>query len=168
MKNSHRSDRQLAHKLGVAQPTVSRVRSRLEKEGYIMEYTMIPNLQKLGYHLIAFTLAKINAKALSDDVKKFGFPNIEEAHKKAPPEVVFFGTGIGEDYSVISVSHHRNYAEYCNFRDVLKKHPCVDQSSIMSFIEDLNADSCFRYLTFSTLAEHLLMKRVDGKKSSRE
>jgi DNA-binding Lrp family transcriptional regulator len=33
MKNARISDRELAKKIGVSQPTVSRIRSRLEKEG---------------------------------------------------------------------------------------------------------------------------------------
>jgi DNA-binding Lrp family transcriptional regulator len=43
MKNSRRSDRQLAKALGVSQPTVSRTLERLEKQGMIREYTVIPN-----------------------------------------------------------------------------------------------------------------------------
>mgnify|MGYP006271117405 CR=1 FL=1 len=37
MKNSRRSDRELAKVVGVSQPTVTRTRSRLEKEGIIKE-----------------------------------------------------------------------------------------------------------------------------------
>ncbi|MGD0160671.1 MAG: Lrp/AsnC family transcriptional regulator [Candidatus Bathyarchaeia archaeon] len=35
MKNSRRSDRQIAKELGVSQPTVSRTIARLEKEGIL-------------------------------------------------------------------------------------------------------------------------------------
>jgi len=34
--------------VSVFQPTVSRMVKRLEKEGYLREYTMIPDFQKLG------------------------------------------------------------------------------------------------------------------------
>ena len=53
MKNSHRSDRQIAQALGVSQPTVSRTIKKLEKEGIIKEYTMIPDFRRLGYQLMA-------------------------------------------------------------------------------------------------------------------
>jgi len=49
----------LARAVGVSQPTVSRMIKKLEKEGYIKEYTMVPDFQKLGYHLLALLLIKL-------------------------------------------------------------------------------------------------------------
>lgn len=43
MKNSKISDRELVDKIDSSQPTVNRHRKRLEKQGYIREYTMIPD-----------------------------------------------------------------------------------------------------------------------------
>ncbi|NIO38282.1 winged helix-turn-helix transcriptional regulator, partial [Candidatus Bathyarchaeota archaeon] len=40
LKNSKRSDRELAKILGVSQPTVTRTRNRLEKNGMIQDYTI--------------------------------------------------------------------------------------------------------------------------------
>jgi DNA-binding Lrp family transcriptional regulator len=70
MKNSRRSDRQLARAVGVSQPTVSRLIKKLEKQGYIREYTMIPDFAKLGYELMAITLAKMDAPPSAEIVKK--------------------------------------------------------------------------------------------------
>jgi DNA-binding Lrp family transcriptional regulator len=47
IKNSHRSDRELARAVGVSQPTLSRTRKKLEKQGMIKEYTIIPTIQGL-------------------------------------------------------------------------------------------------------------------------
>jgi len=55
MKNSCRSDRELAKAIGVSQPTVSRIKAKLKKEGYVSEYTIIPDFNKIGYHLFALT-----------------------------------------------------------------------------------------------------------------
>jgi DNA-binding Lrp family transcriptional regulator len=41
LNDSRRSDRDLARSLGTSQPTVTRTRIRLEKEGYLKEYTVI-------------------------------------------------------------------------------------------------------------------------------
>jgi Lrp/AsnC family transcriptional regulator for asnA, asnC and gidA len=48
MKNSRRSDRALAKVLKTSQPMVTRTRARLEREGYLREYTVIPDFHKLG------------------------------------------------------------------------------------------------------------------------
>ena len=47
MKNSRKSDRELAKILGISQPTVTRIRNKLEREGVIREYTAIPDFSKL-------------------------------------------------------------------------------------------------------------------------
>ena len=57
VKNSRRSDRELAKAIGISQPTVSRMRVRLEKEGLI-DYSAVPNLAKLGFEIIAVVLGK--------------------------------------------------------------------------------------------------------------
>ncbi len=59
MKNSRRSDRQIAKELGVSQPTVSRTIARLEKEGVLREYTAIPDFRRLGYNLVAITFGNV-------------------------------------------------------------------------------------------------------------
>jgi DNA-binding Lrp family transcriptional regulator len=56
IKNSKRSDRDLAKILGFSQPTVTRIRKALEKEA-IKQYTIIPNLPYLGFDIIALTFS---------------------------------------------------------------------------------------------------------------
>jgi DNA-binding Lrp family transcriptional regulator len=58
VRNSRKSDRELARIVGVSQPTVTRMRTRLEKEGIIREYTMLPDFTRLGYELLVFTFLK--------------------------------------------------------------------------------------------------------------
>ena len=48
MEDSRRSDRELARAVGVSQPTVSRMIRKLEKDGIIREYAVIPDFSKLG------------------------------------------------------------------------------------------------------------------------
>ena len=56
IKNSKRSDRDLAKTLGFSQLTVTRLRQTLEKEA-VKQYTLIPNLPYLDFDIIAFTFS---------------------------------------------------------------------------------------------------------------
>jgi len=55
MKNSRRSDRKIAKAIGSSQLTTTRFRTKLEKEGCIREYMMIPNFSKIGYDIMALS-----------------------------------------------------------------------------------------------------------------
>ncbi|MBE0519957.1 winged helix-turn-helix transcriptional regulator, partial [Candidatus Bathyarchaeota archaeon] len=55
MKNSKRSDRELAKVVKVSQPTITRMRKNLEKSEYVREYTIVPAVEKLGFELTALT-----------------------------------------------------------------------------------------------------------------
>jgi DNA-binding Lrp family transcriptional regulator len=74
MKNSRRSDRQLAKTTGLSQPTVSRAIKKLEEKGFIKEYAMIPDFSKLGFRVMAIIFTKLN-KQISPDA-------LEEIRKK--------------------------------------------------------------------------------------
>lgn len=66
LKNSKRSDRELAKILGVSQPTVTRMRGRLVKEGMIKEWTIIPDFVKIGYRIMAIITVQIAKKAAKE------------------------------------------------------------------------------------------------------
>jgi DNA-binding Lrp family transcriptional regulator len=68
MKDSKRSDRELAKIVKVSQPTVTRMRKILEEQGYIREYTVIPSLEKLGFEILALTFISAN---LTDDLREW-------------------------------------------------------------------------------------------------
>ena len=52
-----KSDREIAKTLGINNTTLSRRRRKLEQEGYVKEYTVIPDFHKLGLNVIVFTFA---------------------------------------------------------------------------------------------------------------
>ena len=66
IKNSRRSDRELAKAIGVSQPTVSRLIKKLEKQGVICMYSMIPDLSKLNFEILALTFAAWSSETLKD------------------------------------------------------------------------------------------------------
>ena len=114
LKNSKKSDRELGRVLGVSQPTVSRTRTKLERDRAIQEYTIIPDLTKLGFELMAITTGwfkvprdkKIMEKAVAY-MKKF--PNIILSSR---------AQGMGKDAVIISL--HKDFTDYENFMVTLK------------------------------------------------
>ncbi len=66
LKDSKRSDRELAKVLSVSQPTVTRRRNSLVKEGTIQEFTIIPDFAKLGFEIMAFSFYSWTPEANKD------------------------------------------------------------------------------------------------------
>jgi DNA-binding Lrp family transcriptional regulator len=128
MKNSRRSDREIAKSLRSSQPTVSRILKRLEKEGYIREFTAIPDFHKLGFEIAAITLIKL--KTLTEEgLKKAQEITVKDMKEKAPPdEIVLFCRGIGGGYSGAIISLHKSYSGYANLLNRTKEYPFVDTS----------------------------------------
>jgi len=113
IKNSKRSDRDLAKALGFSQPTVTRRRKVLEKEA-IKQYTIIPNLSYLGFDMVVFTFFRS---------KELVHPLWEKGKKWAAkqPNVVFVSTGQGMDADAIMVSVHKDYANFVKFYHVFRR-----------------------------------------------
>ena len=152
MKNSRRSDRELAKAIGVSQPTVSRLLSKLKEEGYVREYTVIPDFRKLGYEIAAFTFVKL--KQLTQDELEKARAKAREDMRQAPSEIVLFERGMGAQCDGVIVSFHKNYSSYLSLRDRTKEYSFLE--SCNSFLINLNDEIHYRQLTFSTLADHIL------------
>ena len=106
INGSRRSDRELAKLLGLSQPSISRKRSQLENKGFVEEYTIIPNLLKMGYEIVVFTFLD------------FLQPLTHEAYGKAKswaekhPCVIFWADGEGAGIGSVMVSVHKDYADF--------------------------------------------------------
>jgi DNA-binding Lrp family transcriptional regulator len=113
-RNSRKSDREMARKLGVSQPTVSRMRGKLESEGVIKEYTIIPDFAKLGFELVAISCVK--AKTRTDYV--------ERAQKwvKNYPNIVLMAKAEGSGKNAVMISLHRSYTDYSRFISETQMH----------------------------------------------
>lgn len=154
MKNSRRSDRELSKIIGVSQPTITRLRTKLEKEGSILEYTMTPNLTKLGYHLFALTFISLKSTLSPEEVEKVRKIGQEQA-QNAPPNIIVIERGMGLGFAGLIGSLHPNYASYAELIDEMKQSPYID-SKIESFIINLDEKVHLRHLSMRTLAEDLL------------
>ena len=56
-RNCRISDRMIARRLGVSQPTVTRRRASLEKEGYVT-YAGVPDFAKIGLTIMSFNFVR--------------------------------------------------------------------------------------------------------------
>jgi len=154
MKNSRRSDRELAQAIGVSQPTVSRTLKKLEKEGYIKEYTVIPDFHKLGYEIAALTFVKLK-KGLGEEEVEKARRIAEERLKGNSLEIIMVERGMGLGYDGVFISLHEDYTSYMKFKNMVSQDTHLEASGIESFLISLS-EAHFRPLTFETLAKHLL------------
>ena len=113
IKNSRRSDRELAKVLHVSQPTVTRRRALVEKE-LIDGYTAIPRWEKLGYELFAITFVKIRSVIASKE-------KYNETRKKGlewmtkQPCIIMSGACRGMEVDSFMISIHKSYKDYDEF-----------------------------------------------------
>jgi len=109
IKNSSRSDHEIAKVIGVSQPTVTRLRNQLEKEGTVREYTIIPDLTKMGYSIMAIFCIKYKAHK-KEQVKK-----MSKAAVIDQGSVLFASRAQGMGKNAISISLFKNYKEYADY-----------------------------------------------------
>lgn len=151
MKNSKRSDRQLAKILGSSQPTITRARVFLERE-LIDGYTAIPRWEKLGYTVLAITFVKSK--------QAFGMEErYEAAHKKGikwlmqHPNVIMGGgcRGMGMDGFFISV--HKSYSDFDKFMFDHKREMGEFVEDVQTAIVNLDGSAILKPLHLKYLAE---------------
>jgi len=109
LKDSKRSDRELAKVLGVSQPTVSRMRSRLVKEGVIRDFTAIPDFVKMGYEIMAISNIKTKALEVAELEEK------AERYWNRFPNVILVSRAEGMGKNGVLISLHSSYADYSDF-----------------------------------------------------
>jgi DNA-binding Lrp family transcriptional regulator len=151
--NSKISDRKLSKKLGVSQPTVTRRRAGLEQKR-LLNYTAIPKFEELGFGILAFSFLQYDA-----EVQKLAESNqldkkIEETVKENP-SIVFASSGQGLGAQGVSVSIHKDYADYVKFIRATKEAWGEWVSSINSFAVSLNSDNIIKPFTFGQLMKQL-------------
>lgn len=156
MKNARRSDRELAKLLGVSQPTVTRTRTKLEKEGYIQEYAAIPDFKRLGYELMSLIFVQVKQTLAREELEQARKITHEGLDKKAPSEIILFERGMGMGFSGVIISFHKDYTSYTSLVEKTREYPFLEQASTESFLIDLTDDIHYRALTLRTLAENIL------------
>jgi DNA-binding Lrp family transcriptional regulator len=170
MKNSRRSDRELAKALGISQPTVSRLISRLQKEGVIKEYTMVPDFCKLGFNLIAFIMFKLKPMSPEQFQEQRKAARELDSKEHRPYLLIMSGIGLGKD--LVFISFHKDYGDYAAYMSDMKEAASskmkayMNAESIESFLIDLNNQDHYQPLTLSKLATHIQTKENNKKQKS--
>ncbi|MCC6035048.1 MAG: Lrp/AsnC family transcriptional regulator [Desulfurococcaceae archaeon] len=116
-KNSKLSIREIS-KIVKKSPSLihSRIR-RLEKSGFIRNYTILVDYQKLGYDVYALTLLQVDGAHIVE---------VEEALSKEPNiKAVYDITG---EYDVAFISAFKSVSELDNFIKKLLKNPYIKRS----------------------------------------
>jgi len=154
LKDSHRSDRELARAIGVSQPTLSRTRGRLEKQRAIREYTIIPDYVQLGFTVMSITFTKMGAglsEQAMNDLKK----RARNTMSKHPSALILGNTGMGCNADYVAIAFHKDYSEYLEFMRDIKEFPNVNIDETRSFLINLLDKNQFQPLSFYHLAGYL-------------
>jgi len=151
MKNSKISDRKLAKKIGVSQPTVTRRRARLEKE-LIDGYTVIPKWVKMGYEILAFTFVKtIQTLGLRD--------KYEAAHERGRkwlmnhPNVIMSGGCRGMGVNGFMISVHKSYSDFDSFMAEHKRELGDMFTDVQAVLVNFGGSQILKPLHFKYLGE---------------
>jgi DNA-binding Lrp family transcriptional regulator len=129
MKNSKRSDRELAKVLEVSQPTITRLRKNLEKQEYIREYTVMPALEKLGFEIIALNFL---SAGITPEMREWISEN---------PKILFSSSGEGLNIkATLLVSIHKNFTDFSEFTHEIEDLFGSKIRSFESFLFSLKVD----------------------------
>jgi DNA-binding Lrp family transcriptional regulator len=154
MKNSRRSDRELAKAVGVSQPTISRTIKKLEKEGMIKEYTMIPDFKRLGYEIMGVSFIK-TGETLKKNEEVEMRKAVAELEKKQPHASLMAVNGSGIEKDRMFITFYKDYTAYADAMRLTKNLPYVYVGSLESFLVDLNDEDNYRLLTLEQVARHI-------------
>lgn len=149
LKDSKKSDRELAKVLGVSQPTVSRVRNKLRKEGLIREYTIVPDFAKLGYEIMAVTIAKAKTTLSPSEQEKAKKLVVEN------PQVIFAASAIGMGRNGVMISFHKSYSDFLNFMTNLESKSEGYMEDVDTMLVNLKSPMIVKPLSLAYLANDI-------------
>jgi DNA-binding Lrp family transcriptional regulator len=151
IKNSRRSDRELARVLHISQPTVTRRRALLEKK-LIDGYTAIPKWKNIGYEIFAITFTKIKADIASEE-------KYEGTRKKGlqwlmkQSNIIMAGSCRGSGVDSFMISLHKSYSDYDDFMRNQRLELGDFITDVQSVLVNLTGKELLKPLDFRYLAE---------------
>ncbi len=159
MKNSRRSDRELARASGISQPTVGRVVKKLQKEGYIKEFTIIPDFKKLGYSIMAITLVKRREPTARESFKEIR--EVAARIEKENPYASLMAVNVTGKHDAIFIAFYENYEAYSKAMQLTRALPHIEVETVESYLVDLSDETHYRLLSMSEIADHLVKNKKE-------
>jgi len=150
LRNSKASDRNLAKKLGVSQPTLTRARRSLEREKLIRSYTIIPDWRKLGFEILALTFVKMDPKVMSEEL----IGKVKEYASRFSNSF-FASTGEGLGMTGVIMSLHKDYRDYSRKLALFRQDWGQYMLDIQSFVT-VTDEGVIKELSFKYINEELL------------
>jgi DNA-binding Lrp family transcriptional regulator len=151
MRNSKLSDRQLAKKLRVSQPTITRRRKMLENE-LIENYTLVPKWSKLGYEILAINFVKIKQTVATEEK----YQAVRERGLKwlmKQPNIIMTAASRGMGMDAFNISLHKTYSEYDQWFRSFRGEWGELVDDIQSVLVNLRGDEVIKPLNFKYLSE---------------
>ena len=154
IKNARTSDRQMAREIGVSQPTITRRRARLEKEGFL-NYKSVPSFRKLGVEIITFTLLVWKRKVHEHDLDRESCNRRLQTFISKQPNIVFASSGQGLGMTRIIITVHKRYSDYVKFMSLIDEQwgTCLERSD--SFIVSFKSDKIQKQFSFENIIDYL-------------
>ena len=152
----------MAKAMGSSQPTVTRARTKLEREGYIREFTMIPDFCKLGYEIMALTFVNSELGFTREEIEKTR-EAIREKIRETPLDLIMVERGKGMKFDGVIISLHKTYESFNKLRDRFRQYPFM-QPNIDSFLTSLHDENRYLPLTLKMLADHFSKTTKKEKK----
>lgn len=116
LKDGRMPDKHIAQKIKTTQPTVTRIRQKLERTGYIKKYCAIADFKKVGITILVVTMFKwadYSIEKEQDEARKYIL------HM---PELLSLSRGEGmRGKTNIIISAHKNFKTYEDFVRTLRK-----------------------------------------------
>ncbi len=167
IRNSKISDRALAKRIGVSQPTVTRRRGKIEKDA-ILSYTAIPDLEKLGYEIIAITFYAVKSefrfpKELDKSTTDKTLSDLKKSADKffsEHPNIILSATGRGMEKNSVMISLHEDYSSLVEFLRNVELNIGRVMSDFQSFAISTRGDRVRRLFDFRGFADHLEKKTL--------
>ena len=131
---------------------------KLEKQGIIKEYTIIPDYSQIGLSLMSITFTKMKGQ-LSKEILEDYAKRAKNTLKENPSALILGNTGMGLNADYVAIALHRDYSEYSQFMRDIREYPNVDIDQSQSFVIDLSSKNHLQPLSLHYIAEYLAKAR---------